>query len=155
MATSTTARNPDTPVGSSPLVKNGQPRLVGWFQEISSVFLASLSPAGADVYDTGWKNITLNSGFVTSSYTPVWAREGKHLELRGGIAPSSGGFPTSGVDVGTVGFTPPYELLGTVSGPGEITGKVRITAAGRMTIWGPASGGLTYARLDGLSWKIA
>lgn len=68
-------------------------------------------PAGASAYDTGWVDITLNTGFAAGSgASPQVRRIGKVVYVRGQVTPSSGNFAT-GTDlvVGTIpaAFRPP------------------------------------------------
>lgn len=140
--------SPMSPTEASNPVKMHQ-----WFRNITD-WIASMSLPGASVYDTGWQNIALNSGFNQSGASPAWAREGKTLHLRGGIAPASGGFPIAGVRVGTLSYAPPSQHVGTCSGPGVTSGKVVLDPDGSITVFGPSDGSLTYARLDGIVWKL-
>lgn len=117
-------------------------------------WIAGLSIGGASVYDTGWQAVALNSGFTPYGSTPSWAREGRVLHLRGSVAPSTGGFPAAGVRVGTTSFTPPTQHVGVCTGPGVTSGKVVWEPDGSITIFGPADGSLTYARMDGIAWKL-
>lgn len=117
-------------------------------------WIAGLSIGGASVYDTGWQNIALKSGFNPSGATPAWAREGRALHLRGGISPSGGSFPAAGIEVGTLAYSPPAQHVALVSGPGTVTGKAILNPDGVLTIFGPADGSLTTVRLDGVVWKL-
>ncbi|GAA0188016.1 hypothetical protein GCM10009526_01770 [Glutamicibacter creatinolyticus] len=117
-------------------------------------WISGLSIGGASVYDTEWQPIELASGFVVSAAQPAWAREGRVLHLRGGIAPSSGSFPSSGVKVGTLGFAPPAQHIGGGWGPWSVNGKVVLSPDGSLSVYGPADGSLTYIRLDGIVWKL-
>lgn len=96
MATSTTANSPDAPVGSSPITSAGGKPLASWFQEIAKVFIASLSPNGSPVYDTGWVDLTLSTGYEAGpGATPQVRRVGKTIHIRGQILKSSGAFATA------------------------------------------------------------
>lgn len=117
-------------------------------------WIAGLSIGGASVYDTGWVPAALDNGFRTYGATVSWVREGRRLELRGGIEPVSGAFPAGGVKVGSIGFAPPIQHTGIGAGPGVAVGKVILDPDGTLTIFGPPDGSLTYIRLDGISWRL-
>lgn len=63
-----------------------------WCQRSSGQLVAFAGPI-----DTGWIGLTLASGYVAASRATQYRRIGNAVRLRGGIRPTSGNFPTSGV----------------------------------------------------------
>lgn len=71
---------PAHPTGSS----NPWP-LWQWFKKITD-WIAALSPSGADKYDTGWVNLTLENGWtVAGGLTPRVRRIGSIVHMEGRV----------------------------------------------------------------------
>lgn len=101
MATGTTSTNPDSPVGSSPLRRGGEPALVGWFKEISTIFLRSLSPAGATEFDETQDfdlTDTTNFELYSAASRLQVSRYGRIVEVWGTISCTTAGYIESGTE---------------------------------------------------------
>lgn len=128
----------------------------GGSRNIGDVYHFVAPMASPSTRNTGWNSITLATGFTATSQTqtPAWSLGNETLSLRGAI---SGTFTQAGVVVGSVGYIPGagVEYVGVAMGPGTTMGKAVISATGQLTIYAPAGGGLTYARLDQCHWRLA
>lgn len=111
-----------------------------WWGYIRS-WIIGLSPAGATVHDTQWKDVAIAPGHELSGQKPQVRRIGKVIYFRGGVKPLSGNFTTAAlVTVGTAPaeFAPSYwQRSQSVISAGGNVGKhatAQISAAGEIII---------------------
>lgn len=139
MATGTTSTNPDSPVGSSPLRRGGEPALVGWFKEITTIFLRSLSPSGATEFDATQEfDLTDTSNFELYSATSRLQvrRYGRVVEVWGTVACTTAGYITSGTEREFAqipdGFWPRGVQRIRMPGSGSESWLLKISTTGRL-----------------------
>lgn len=153
MATSKTAVGPDAPNGSTPI--DGVLGLYRAHQETRN-YIASLSPASAPVYDTGWVDVEVNAGYAAQGGTkPQVRRYGKEVFYRWGFTATglTGGV---GAEVGVVpvGFRPTQTVytIPTMQ-RGDITsGRMYFNVNGSIVIHPGATLGAYY--VANTSWLL-
>ena len=116
-------------------------------------WIAALSPSGASVYDTGWVNVPLRSGF-TNTVTLQVRRIGVTASLRGRV---TGAYTTGNVIVADVpaGFRPssqPPRTAVTFDTSGAVVGSAVIGLDGLINVSAQTAG--TRAANLYASWLV-